>query len=683
MAMYLGNIPIVTVNDLPYMHTEIVEAFTSRQTANGLNILDPSPAVVEMIKGKTVKSANLACNEYATVTDGENGILFKRIKGVSYFQIYGTPTAAGGRTVLKVTIAKAGRYTLSIPNLPILRLELLRNGTTFATISKGTQKYASFNITEDNTIFSISAVANTTDTLGTESNPTTIELMLTGGEVGYIEYTPYFSGLKHANFKGIKSTGKNILKVKDYEGTHAGVAIKVKDNKFTAIGTAIGNGVELWLPLKNAIPKGTYTSNIDGFVGSNVNSLSLSPANRDFTNRISIATRNAGSLTKTITFISNYLAIYIAGGNVVDCSFDLMLNFGETAQPFEPYTEEEYGNGNSYELAEYDYINPQTGEYSKNTETITITGSSFSSGVVIGTGSITKTVNLSKYSKMYPYNQKQSCVISNGFITHNNYFSYKPDEGVVSIKTPQIAFHTQGGYLRVYLPISIASTEEEFIEYFNNNPLTISYELKTPTVEKIDLPNNYTAKNGGSETVEQGDVDNSQWGAIPITTINYREKLDGNTFFTVPIIKRYGKNLIPFPYSGVKNGDTKCGITFNIDDNGVITANGTVTGEFTLVLIDMNVKAGDVYSFSSNNTNISSTTFRFTLFNYDSNNSVVNYSHENWGNRVEIGDTVVRIRGGINFKAGVTVNNEVFKPMLNDGDTLLPYELYKEPWYEY
>lgn len=135
-------------------------------------------------------------------------------------------------------------------------------------------------------------------------------------------------------------------------------------------------------------------------------------------------------------------------------------------------------------------------------------------------------------------------------------------------------------------------------------------------------------------------------------------------------------NLIPFPYAGITNGQTKQGITFTIDDNGVITESGTATGEFIAVLLDMTVKAGDVFSFSSYNTNISPTTFRMSVTKYDSSGAVVGYSHETVSNKLNIQDGVVRIRVGINFKNGVTVNNEVFKPMFNDGDTLLPFRPY-------
>jgi hypothetical protein len=67
---------------------------------------------------------------------------------------------------------------------------------------------------------------------------------------------------------------------------------------------------------------------------------------------------------------------------------------------------------------------------------------------------------------------------------------------------------------------------EELKSYLASNPLTISYELKTPIVETLtDYPKGYQAKNGGSETLEQGETDNSEYGAIPVPTIKYREAI--------------------------------------------------------------------------------------------------------------------------------------------------------------
>ena len=676
--MYLGNIPIVTVNDLPYMHTEIVEAFTSRQTANGLTVVNPSPAVVQMIKGKTVKTTNLIPFPYQNGSTTINGVTFTQnsdgsvaVKGTatSYVQYY-----LNGTRFNPIVFTVGKTYTVSGGKDGVV-VNTRKNGVSWGDSINGSAKTITFNDGDTYNFIGLYIASGTTV-------DTVIYPMLNDGPTAK-PFVPYFSGLKHANFKAIKSTGKNVLKVKDYTNTYGGVTVTVKDNKFTATGTATAH-IELWLPLEAPLQAGTYSSILSvekALEGTGVTRLFLCPKYRDFDNRKAFAKHDSVVNNITTNFVSNYMALYIPIGNEVNCSIDLMLNIGSTAQPYEPYKVEEYTDGNTYELAEYDYINPQKGEYTKGTETITITGSSFSSGVVIGTASITKTVSLSKYSKMYPFNQKQPCVISDGFTAQANYFSYKPDEGVQSIKTPQIAFYTLGGYVRVYLPLEIASTEEKFIAYFNNNPLTISYELATPTVETLtDYPKEYTAYNGGSETVEQGDTDNSQWGALPITTINYREKLTGNTFFTVPIIKRYGKQLIPFPYDFTDYSENGANITTNND--GSLTIDGTPTGRVYQCITTIVLEKG-TYTLSSNYNDAAKAGLLLYLADAKHTNDESKAIYLYYGKATFTVTTTTSYLVTIRLDNGATFNKYRFEPMLSMGSVEQPFEPYKEPWYEY
>ena len=138
-----------------------------------------------------------------------------------------------------------------------------------------------------------------------------------------------------------------------------------------------------------------------------------------------------------------------------------------------------------------------------------------------------------------------------------------------------------------------------------------------------------------------------------------------------------GRNLIPFPYSGIKNGQTKYGITFNIDENGVITANGTATGAFNLELMDyFPVSAGQTFSFSSGATDL--TTYGMVLLVYKSKGSSAPiYAYERVRGRtytIPEGNTYGRVV--INFSNGAILENVVFKPMLSEGKTILLYEPY-------
>lgn len=159
--------------------------------------------------------------------------------------------------------------------------------------------------------------------------------MLNEGETA-LPYEPY-NQLWRVRSGALIRNPKNVLQVKDYTNTYGGVTVTVKDNKLTAVGTA-RSSVEIWLPLEYPLAKGTYSSILGvekALYRTSVNSLGLSPSDRDFDNRKSFAKDSSNSINNiTTTFIANYMCLYIALGNTVDCSVDLMLNEGDTAEPY-------------------------------------------------------------------------------------------------------------------------------------------------------------------------------------------------------------------------------------------------------------------------------------------------------------------------------------------------------------
>lgn len=164
------------------------------------------------------------------------------------------------------------------------------------------------------------------------------EVMLNEGETA-LPYEPY-NQLWRVRSGALIRNPKNVLQVKDYTNTYGGVTVTVKDNKLTAVGTAI-KPLEIWLPLEYPLAKGTYSSILGvekTLYGTGVNSLGLSPSDRDFDNRKSFAKDSSNSINNiTTTFLANYMSLYIALGNTVDCSVDLMLNEGDTAEPYFVY----------------------------------------------------------------------------------------------------------------------------------------------------------------------------------------------------------------------------------------------------------------------------------------------------------------------------------------------------------
>ncbi len=72
-------------------------------------------------------------------------------------------------------------------------------------------------------------------------------------------------------------------------------------------------------------------------------------------------------------------------------------------------------------------------------------------------------------------------------------------------------------------------TDEEIANYNNavvsNDRKSLVYELETATTTPINAPKVYTAWNGGSETIIQGETDNSKFGAMPTVTQTYFGKV--------------------------------------------------------------------------------------------------------------------------------------------------------------
>lgn len=130
-------------------------------------------------------------------------------------------------------------------------------------------------------------------------------------------------------------------------------------------------------------------------------------------------------------------------------------------------------------------------------------------------------------------------------------------------------------------------------------------------------------------------------------------------------------NLIPYPYYAGSSWTTN-GITYVADENGFVTANGTATDAAYYWFANTStekVKAGITYTLSGCPEGGSTTTYRIGSFKF--------------GNTYDYGQGVsftpaedTPIVAFFRVEKGQTVENLVFKPMLNKGATALPYQKY-------
>lgn len=124
-------------------------------------------------------------------------------------------------------------------------------------------------------------------------------------------------------------------------------------------------------------------------------------------------------------------------------------------------------------------------------------------------------------------------------------------------------------------------------------------------------------------------------------------------------------NLIPFTYRD--KSKTSNGITFTVNDDGTVLVNGTATARAELSLGSIKCKAG-TYTLSGCPVNNGG---QYALLTYNGGDSKGTGHTFTFNEEKSIGFT-------IRIEAGVVADNLLFKPMLNEGSTALPYEPYYE-----
>ena len=134
-------------------------------------------------------------------------------------------------------------------------------------------------------------------------------------------------------------------------------------------------------------------------------------------------------------------------------------------------------------------------------------------------------------------------------------------------------------------------------------------------------------------------------------------------------------NLIPFPYR--VTGGSLNGIDYSISENGEITFNGTATADFSVRLTNGFSLSAGTYTLTGCPNGGGTTTY-YLQIGYMLN-GVYKY-HIDRGNVATF--TIDSAADSCNIlvyiRNGQTVSNLVFKPMLNEGETALPYQKYFE-----
>ncbi len=539
MAMYIkgadGEAVKVKVYDIPdYKEFQTTEAYTSRVTANGERVADGSKAELLSVEGATVKSKNLfdisKLSTWGNVINNGDGTITVKSYGAGTketLRILCPSLRAGDTATLSFITTDTDRYFIYI-----------NTGGTYQEWSNGKSKVVTEELLDSNIWF------YTNSSSDTEAIISNIQI-----ELGTVttEYQPYFTGLKSASFKGIKSTGRNLLDYKNPTLVNPNITYDIDESTNTIIfNSNFRTNPRAYYYVKVKVGK-TYTVSIKTlesnstmyglFVGNTIN-----PDKMEY---VRIGKGENVSATFTATSEDLYLKFYINYEKSTDENNDyyvkfekFMLNEGETAFPFEPYTEDTLEFPEAIDCGLGTTIDFENQKIVEKGVTIVLTGEEH--WIISNSG---YTVNDRYYSSLRINNVLTSSENrARGIVTDGELIGARYDDGgwwvgVTSKELFLLGAERYFGFTQFADPNNPTAEERATLlaewkaylaqRYADGNPVTIRYvsstvQAETPfTTEQKAVGDRYAVLNKGTETTEQGETDNSVHGAMLTVTQGY------------------------------------------------------------------------------------------------------------------------------------------------------------------
>lgn len=141
------------------------------------------------------------------------------------------------------------------------------------------------------------------------------------------------------------------------------------------------------------------------------------------------------------------------------------------------------------------------------------------------------------------------------------------------------------------------------------------------------------------------------------------------TDFSGVTLKRYGKNLLPYPYKNTNIDYTFNGINYKVKSDGTVVLNGTANEQSYFILAGLVLNKG-VYYLSGCPSGGQGSTYSI-YFQYDN----FSYYKADYGSGVKIDiNEKKNCAVAINIGKNTTVSNLIFKPMLEVGSKLTDFE---------
>jgi hypothetical protein len=495
--------------------TTVEDTYTARETAGGnLNIADGVSTIVKTIQGSTVKCDNLIPYSYADTTKTVNGVTFTD-NGDGSITVNGTATENAIFNLKTITVQIGSNYFLSgCPS----------TGSTTTYIvyaADGVYGYADAGagklINPASTNLSLSVLVYAGATL---SN-VVFRPMLNAGTTA-LPYQPYFKGLKNAYFKEIVSTGKNLFDPSTFpDGTVNGVTITIENEGILLNGTATQRitlyGTKSAVTLLNYLRgKTTYF-----YFENNQNvRIEHSVTYLDGTKSSYPRTDIPRSTLLDKTAITAVPVLVIENGATFNNQlFKAALYQADTATIYEPYKQSVLSLPAPVENPAYNTLDFQTGKNISQGITKVFDGTEGWSIYVPSTGNEEAGYTVFRQN-IIPLG------ISGSIESICNKYPYKAYGYALSTSGPCQSFSSEGQTF--FIKQNQYSTIDEWkaylaAQYAAGDPVMVRY--KTAEVQsETDLnasSDRYIAWKGGSETIVQGEVDNSEYGAENTVTQDY------------------------------------------------------------------------------------------------------------------------------------------------------------------
>lgn len=186
-----------------------------------------------------------------------------------------------------------------------------------------------------------------------------------------------------------------------------------------------------------------------------------------------------------------------------------------------------------------------------------------------------------------------------------------------------------------------------------------------------------SAAQGGGEISAGGEMltMNGLQGGVPFSEVVVSGENIAGRELTVTAC---GKNLLKYPYDNTTK--TVNGITFTDNGDGSVTVNGTATAGVPFYFINKKEPTFPIdrtYFLSGCPVGGSDSTFDLFFASFNADGDIVDiYGDTGSGTVVNISENVTAINIYIRIREGVTVDNFVFRPMLELGSTETPYQPY-------